>query len=144
MFILVGSVTDFNLHCSNGGNCVTNLLFVNVPAKAFANKGATTLLTVNLPAFCKPSATSFVNGRSDERLTDSVIDPETSLASERVLGSGHVEPDQNPQLIDYEAEAEAFRNALAQLAGGVGDPAPVVETSVLDHILTPDLTPERI
>ena len=48
------------------------------------------------------NATSFVNGRSDERLTDSVIDPETSLASERVLGSGHVEPDstpdQNPQL----------------------------------------------
>jgi hypothetical protein len=93
------------------------------------------------------NATSFVNGRSDERLTDSVIDPETSLASERVLGSGHVEPDstpdQNPQLIDYEAEAEAFCNASAQPAGGVGDPAHVVETSVLDHIHTPDPTPER-
>ena len=63
-----------------------------------------------------------------------MIDPETSLAFERVLGSGHVEPDstpdQNPQLIDDEAEAEVFRNAVAQLAGGAGDPAPVVETSV--------------
>ena len=44
------------------------------------------------------------NGLNDERWTDSVLDSEASLASERVLGSGHVETDstsdQNPQLID--------------------------------------------
>ena len=45
--------------------------------------------------------------------------------------------------IDYEAEAEVFRTAIAQLAGGAGDPAPVVGTSVLDHIISPDPTPER-
>ena len=62
MFIFVGSVTDFNLHSLNGGSCVTNLLFVNVPAKAFANRGATTLLTVYFPAFCKVFDPALVKG----------------------------------------------------------------------------------
>jgi len=62
LFICLGSVTDFNLHSLNGGSCVTNLLFVKVPAKAFANTGATTLLIVNFPAFCRVSAPAFVKG----------------------------------------------------------------------------------
>ena len=41
------------------------------------------------------STTPLPNGLNDERLTDSVIDSKTSLASEDVLGSGH-ETDSTP------------------------------------------------
>ena len=52
-----GSVTDFNLHCSNGGSCVTT--FLDIPD---TSKGAISLLTVKLVAFCIPFDALVVNG----------------------------------------------------------------------------------
>ena len=54
---MLGDVTDCSLHLSNGGSCLTTL-----PDIPDTNKGATTLLTVNLPAFCKPSDACLVKG----------------------------------------------------------------------------------
>ena len=54
---MLGDVTDCSLHLSNGGNCLTILL--DIPD---TNKGATTLLTVNFPAFCNVSDPAFVKG----------------------------------------------------------------------------------
>ena len=60
LFTLLGDVTDCSLHLSNGGNCLT--ILPDIPE---INKGATTLLTVNFPAFCNVSDPAFVKGATN-------------------------------------------------------------------------------
>ena len=52
-----GSVAECNLHCSNGGNCVTSFL-----EKADTIVGAITFLKVKSVRYCVPLANCFTPG----------------------------------------------------------------------------------